>query len=143
MKKRFRRSSMAQYLFHLALVFSFLVLGAASSWAIVVTSTNNSGAGSLRQAIIDANADGVATLITFNLAVFPPPPGAPGTIFLTSQLPALTGAGDTIDATGAGVVIDGSALVAPDRGITVRRSNITVRGLTVQNFPGDGIRVDT
>lgn len=137
MKKPVRRSQPAQYLFQLALVFSFLLLGASSSWAIVVTNTNNAGVGSLRQAILDANGDGVATTITFDPAVFP------ATIFLTSQLPSMTGNGDTIDATGAGVVIDGSALVAPDRGFTIRRSNITVRGLTVQNFPGDGIRVDT
>jgi hypothetical protein len=141
MKKPLRRSRSARSLFQWTLIFSFLFVGAASSWAIVVTNTNNSGAGSLRRAINDANGDGVATTITFDPAVFPP--AAPATIFILSQLAALTDTGDTIDATGAGVVIDGSALAAPDRGLTIRRSNITVRGLTVQNFPGDGIRVDT
>jgi Right handed beta helix region len=121
-----------------------LVLTSASvSWAqIVVTTLADSGPGSLRQAILDANADGVATTINFDPVVFPPPPSLPGIIGVASQLQSMTGDGDTVDATGAGVVIDGSALAAPDRGLTVRRSNITVRGLTVQYFPGDGIRVD-
>src|SRR5215510_1001428 len=118
--------------------FILLMAGASASWAIVVTNTNNSGAGSLRQVILDANADGVATTITFDPVVF-----GPGTIFLTSQLPAMTGAGDTVDGSGAGVVIDGSAVPAGGIGLRIRRSNITVRSLKIQNFPSDGIRVDT
>jgi hypothetical protein len=125
-------------------LLSLVLMSASVSWAqLVVTTLADSGPGSLRQAILDANADGLATTITFDPLVFPPLPSLPGVIAVASQLPSMTGNGDTIDATGSGVVIDGSALVAPDRGITVRRSNITVRGLIVQNFPGDGIRVDT
>jgi hypothetical protein len=49
-----------------------LVLASASvSWAqIVVTTLADNGPGSLRQAILDANADGVATTITFDPVVF-------------------------------------------------------------------------
>jgi hypothetical protein len=71
MKKFVRRSRSAQYLFHFALVFSFLTFGAASSWAIVVTTTADSGNGSLRAAIGAANTDGVPTTITFDPFVFP------------------------------------------------------------------------
>ncbi|HSE86745.1 MAG TPA: right-handed parallel beta-helix repeat-containing protein, partial [Candidatus Binatia bacterium] len=122
-----------------------LVLASASvSWAqIVVTTLADSGPGSLRQAIIDASADGVATTITFDPAVFPPPPALPGLILLATPLPNLTGTGDTIDGTGAGVVLDGSALAAGSVGLRVRRSNYTIRGLTIQNMPSDGIRVET
>lgn len=141
MKKLLRRSKAAQHLFHAALVFSFLLLGTTSSWAIVVTSTADSGAGSLRAAIGTANTDGVATTITFDPAVFPT--AAPATIFLSTQLPPLTGTGDTIDGTGAGVVIDGSALSSGDIGLRIRRSNIIIRGLNIQNFPSDGVRIDT
>src|SRR5262245_9387399 len=114
-----------------------LVLGSASvSWAqIVVTTLANSGPGSLRQAIMDANSDGVATTITFDPVVFPPPPALPGVILLqTTPLPTLTGIrGDTIDGTGAGVVLDGSALAGLGNvGLNVRGSNYTIRGLTVQ-----------
>ena len=126
------------------LAAGFVLLAASHSWAqIVVTTLADSGPGSLREAITAANGDGVATTITFDPAVFPPPPAAPGVILVGAQLPALTGNGDTISGSGVGVVIDGLALSGTERGLTIRRSNITVRGLTIRSFPGDGIRVDT
>ncbi|HWP59672.1 MAG TPA: hypothetical protein VNL14_17405 [Candidatus Acidoferrales bacterium] len=138
-------------------LLSILILGASVAQAIVVTSTANSGAGSLRQAINDANSDGVPTTITFDPVVFPA--GGNTTIFLTSQLPALTGVGDTIDGgavildgpcpalpppDGAGsatVILDGSFAAPDDSGLRVRASNVTLRSLWIQNFSGDGIRV--
>jgi len=57
----------------------------ASAATYVVTSVNNSGAGSLRQAILDANANPGADLINFNI------PGAGGhPIFLKTLLPVIT-----------------------------------------------------
>lgn len=114
---------------------------ASPSWAIVVNSTANSGPGTLRQAILDANADGAANTITFDPAVFPSV--SPASIDLTTALPAMSGAGDTIDATGAGVTLNGSALPAGSIGLRIRASNITIRGLIIENMPNDGIRVDT
>lgn len=134
MKTLLRRSRMTQHLFQLALVLSFLLLGSTSSWAIVVTTLADTGPGSLRDAVTTANSDGVPTTITF---------GLPGVILLATPLPNLTGTGDTIDGTGAGVVLDGSSLAAGSIGLRVRRSNYTIRGLTIQNMPNDGIRVDT
>ena len=125
------------------LLIGLLAFGVSSSWAIVVTSTADSGAGTLRAAITTANADGVATVITFDPTVFPPPPASPGVISLATALPILRGTGDTIDGTGAGVVIDCSGLPANTIGLQIRRSNITIRGLTIENLPGDGIRVVT
>ncbi len=52
---------------------------------ITVTSTADSGPGTLRQAIIDANNDGDATMIDFDGAVFP------GTILLQDRLPRILG----------------------------------------------------
>lgn len=128
-------------IFLLAAILSIsLAIGTSVSWAIVVTTTADSGAGSLREAITDANTDGVPTPITFDPTVFP------GTITLATELPPLTeDLGDTIDGTGTGVVIDGSAFSPDGReiGLTVHASNITVRGLTIQNFDGDGIRVES
>ena len=57
---------------------------------LVVTNTNDSGPGSLRQVILDAR-DNVPSVITFDPLVFP------ATIFVQSELPALTGNGDSID----------------------------------------------
>src|SRR5262245_47453010 len=113
-------------------VLSLVLANASVSWAqIVVTTLADSGPGSFRQAIMDANSDGVTTTNTFDPVVFPPPPALPGVISLATPLPNLTGTGDTIDGTGAGVVLDGSALAAGSVGLTVRRSNYTIRGLTI------------
>jgi hypothetical protein len=130
-----RRAYLPQYLFRIALSFIFFFLGTASAWATVVTTAADSGAGSLRAAIAAANTDGVPTTITFDPTVFPPPPGVPGVIAPFTALPNLTGPGDTIDGTGAGVVLDGTNLTAAAAaGFRVRASNITVNGLSFRNF---------
>jgi len=127
----------------IALQLILIAVGVSSAANILVTTLADSGAGSLRQAILDANASASADVITFDPAVFPPPPAAPGVILVGSALPTLLGTGDTIDGTGAGVVIDGTWLPASTVGLRIRRSNETIRALTIQNFPGDGIRVET
>lgn len=55
---------------------------------IVVTNLNNSGAGSLRQAILDANASAADDIIRFNVS---------GTITLGSQLPNIVDEGREVD----------------------------------------------
>src|SRR5207237_3596523 len=61
--------------------------------AFVVTNTNDSGAGSLRQAIIDSNANAGADTISFNI-----PGTGPRIIRLASPLPEVSDT-VTIDAT--------------------------------------------
>jgi hypothetical protein len=118
-------------------LLSLGLTSASVSWAqIVVTTLADSGPGSLRQAIIDADTNPGADVITFV-------PGLAGVILLQTPFPNLTGTGDTIDGTGAGIALDGSALAAGSIGLNVRRSNYTIRGLTIQNMPNDGIRVQT
>ncbi len=73
---------------------AFLSLLAASSLAaatFTVTNTNDSGAGSLRQAILDANANAGADTIAFNI-----PGGGVQTITPATDLPQITD-GVTID----------------------------------------------
>ena len=68
-----------------------------------VTNTNDSGAGSLRQAILDANAAGGADVIVFSLS-------ANSTITLASDLPKIT-QDLTIDGSGAsGLSVHGADL---------------------------------
>lgn len=121
---------------------------------VAVTNINDSGAGSLRQAIITANASVGAALpvtISFNIdstAVI----GGVATIRPLSALPALsteivldgntqtTFGGDT-NGSGPEVVIDGTSAGAGVTGLTITGTQITVRGLTINNFSGDGIRI--
>ena len=73
---------------------------------ITVTNSSNSGPGSLRQALSDAQ-DG--DTVTFDPAVFRP--DAPETIFVTGEeLPAIGMNYLTLDASNAGVVLDGNQL---------------------------------
>jgi hypothetical protein len=136
--------------FSLAIVLALLVALAAgggrpaSGAPFTVTNANDAGAGSLRQAILDANASAGLDTIDFDPTAFPP--GSPATIAVASALPGATDpAGTTIDGTGAGVIIDGSALVGTEDGLSFHTSggvdltNVTVRAVTVQNFPHFGI----
>jgi hypothetical protein len=120
-----------------------LIAAPSLAWAIVVTNTNNGGPGSLRQAILDARANAGADVITFDPAVFP------ATINLTSVLPTLNSPGDTIDGAGqvnlngAGIKVDGNGVACnlQCHGIRIFAGGITINGLKIQNFRGNGIRV--
>jgi hypothetical protein len=112
----------------------------------VVTNTTDSGAGSLRQAILDVNAQsGPQPLgIVFNI-----PGGGVQTISPATPLPALTQP-TILDATTqpryAGMPIielNGSNAVAPANGIHITAGRSTVRGLDIHSFAGDGILIDT
>lgn len=140
-----QRGLWVKFFLLLAVLSASLVIGSPIAWAqsLFVTSTADSGAGSLRAAIGAANADPDANPIIFDTTAL----SCPITIFvgsttLGSQLPALTGVGDTIDGSACGVTLDGSSAASGAVGLRVRASKITVRGLTVQNFPDDGIRVE-
>jgi len=103
---------------------------------LLVTSTADSGPGTLRQAMQDVqNGD----TITFDPSVFPP--DAPATIALSSSLPELNQGDLTIDASNAGVVLDGSKITSPDsqRGLSISSDNNIVRGLQIVGFSDAGI----
>lgn len=75
----------------------------ASAATFTVSNTNDSGGGSLRQAILDANAAAGTDTIIFTVS---------GTITLLSSLPNVTDAtGLTIDGTGQTVIISGGSSV--------------------------------
>ena len=135
---------LAQFLCCLVLPFSVLILSGTSSAAQFIVTTTADGVspvppGSLRAAILAANANVGADVITFDPAIFPPLPAVPGAIAPLTSLPNLTGPGDTIDGTGAGVVIDGLNFDPADQiaGLRVRASDVTIQGLTFQNFSGN------
>jgi hypothetical protein len=107
---------------------------------IVVTSAGDSGPGTLRQALVDAEPGDV---ITFDTQVFPP--GKPTTIFLINEdgdsaLPPINQGGVTIDASNAGVILDGSKATGDwVNGLEIYSDGNTIQGLQVVNFTGSGI----
>ena len=121
---------------------------AGANSPLLVTNTNDSGAGSLRQAISDADAGGVPSTIVFNIPASDPNfNGQWFTIAPLSTLPALTAGGTTIDGStqtaftgntnpaGPEIFLDGRSQTAGN-GLALRSSSNVVEDLTVSGFPG-------
>jgi parallel beta-helix repeat protein len=104
----------------------------------VVTTTIDSGAGSLRQCLLDVQA---GATITFNTTIFPP--GSPATITVLSELPWIFTDSVTLDGSSAGVVLDGSSLSGTEGGLRIESAdNCVIKGMHVVNFPNSGISVN-
>ena len=105
-----------------------------------VTTNADAGAGSLRQAILDANAHGGNNTIVFHLS------SGQNTINLQSALPTITRA-VTIDGTtqagyhGTPVVELNGNYAGAANGLTLAARNVTVKGLLIDNFQGDGVLI--
>jgi parallel beta-helix repeat protein len=103
----------------------------------VVTTNSDSGAGSLRDCLEKATS---ATQITFDTLLFPPT--NPLTITLLSGLPYLDDGQVTINASNAGVILDGSAAPAGTHGLVITSNANIIQGLQVVSFPGIGIWIE-
>jgi parallel beta-helix repeat protein len=109
---------------------------AVEASTLVVTSPDDSGPGTLR-ATLETAAPG-ATII-FDPLIFLP--NHPVTIHLASALPWLTGGQVTIDASDAGVILDGGGTPPSTCGLVLAAEGNVVVGLQLVGFPGDAIRV--
>ncbi|HTC94262.1 MAG TPA: hypothetical protein VK699_12550 [Terriglobales bacterium] len=107
----------------------------------IVTTTSDSGAGSLRQAILNFNANSSFTGIAFNI------PGAGvHTINLLSALPAMTHPG-VLDGTSQPgwapnnpvIQINGASAGPSANGLSIQGGNTTVEGLVIYGFAQNGI----
>jgi hypothetical protein len=141
----------SQSLFNLHLINLFYVglfflipVTVSKAATFTVTNTGNSGAGTLRQAFLDANNIPGLDTVAFNIA-----PGGSQTITLTSDLPRISdpviidgtsqpgfNATPIIELTGPG--FSGIAF-----GITIDAGNSTIRGLVINNFNSGGIGIFT
>ena len=120
-------------------LLSLLLKSAGATF--LVSNTNDSGPGSLRQAILNANATNGFDRIEFRI------PGAGvQTIMPLTPLPALTDSAALDATTQPGyanqplVELDGSN-VSEDAGLKLVAGNSVVRGLVINRFGTDGIQV--
>ena len=104
---------------------------------IVVTSVEDNGQGTLRQALLNANA---GDTIEFDTSVFSS--DQPNVIYLQSQLPFRQG-NLTIDASYSGIILDGSEYLGDWSAIQIYSSNNSVRGFQIRNFPGNAIDISS
>ena len=124
------------------MLFAFIISSSAATFT--VTNTLDSGAGSLRQAILDANSNAGQDVIAFNIGS-----GGPQTINITGDLPFITDP-VTIDAwtqpgfSGAPLIelagggSGGSAYYA----LRLQSNNNTIRGLIINRFVWYGIYLE-
>ena len=124
-------------LLSLLLLLSVSTVGAIqdSESACVVTTTEDQGSGSLRDCLRNARP---GTTILFDKEVFPE--SDPARIILNNTLPDLSVGEVTVDASMAGVILDGISL-AEGIGLHIVSSKNVIKGLQVVNFPNDGIYI--
>src|SRR6266516_4858156 len=117
-------------IFFAALCLCFTV-SAGSAVTFIVTNTNDSGSGSLRQAITDSNNNAGADMIDFNISGT-----GQKTITLATSLPDITDA-VTIDGGNGGVAtnrVEISSAGALSIGLNVNASSCEIRNLVINGF---------
>jgi uncharacterized membrane protein len=131
----------------IALLATFVPLARpAQALTYSVTTTADSGAGSLRQAITNANTNPGPDTINFNIPGAPPA-GDYWTITLASPLPDLSGGGTSIDGatqpggrtTGPKIVISG-AVAGVSNGFKITSASNTIANLAINGFIASGIQ---
>ncbi len=108
---------------------------------ITVASAEEDGEGTLRQALLDAHQ---GDTITFDTSIFPP--DNPATIYFSNYvLPNISQGDITIDASNAGVILDGSGLPQGGNnnfGLRISSDRNTVMGLHIFNFESTAIYLE-
>ncbi len=102
----------------------------------IVTSPGEYGAGTLAEALWDARA---GDSIKFDPEIFPP--DSPTTIFITTELPRISQGSVNLDASDAGVILDGSKLQG-GFGLIINSDHNYIRGLQMVNFPGIAVYIE-
>ena len=110
-------------------VAAALLASPAGAATFTVTTTDNSGIGSLSQAIVDANASAGADTIDFS-------PGVTGTIDLVGDLPDITEGLTIIGPGSAALTISGHTLYHAFDIATLGSGGVTISGLTVTQSRG-------
>lgn len=105
------------------------VVSSLSGKTLTVTSAADSGSGTLRWCLESAVK---GDTIIFDISEFPP--NNPTTIFLDSGLKPIAQGNITLDASNAGVVIDGSKLSGNEGAFTIISDGNVLKGLFIKGF---------
>jgi parallel beta-helix repeat protein len=133
----------------LSLVASFGITSAASAATFTVTNTNDAGSGSLRQAILNANASSLADTIAFNipgtgLKVIKPLTPLP-TIGTMTTIDGYTQPGTATNTAAVGsnavlrILLDGSLSNPSTTGLALTGPKSTVRGIVFVNWGASSV----
>jgi uncharacterized protein (TIGR03437 family) len=101
-----------------------------------VNNAADSGLSTLRWCLEKA---GAGATITFDPSVFPP--ARPATITLVNPLPLLNQGRVTIDASNAGVILDGSRTPSDTGGLEIHSNDNLIKGLQIVRFPSRGVGI--
>jgi hypothetical protein len=115
-----------------------------SSMNFLVTNVGDTGPGSLRQAILDANANAGQDTISFAI-----PASAGNTINVPSALPTISDPiiiDGTTEASGAAagqplIILNGAGAVLGTDGLDLTAGDNSIIGLAIEKFSGAGIRI--
>jgi len=126
-----------------------LLAGTAPGTVFTVKHADDSGQGSLRQAILDANADPSATTGSPHQIHFNIDPGGAPTIVCTSALPAVTRPTRILGATQPGFVADplititfSESVPNTTNGLTVSANSCVVDALAINGFGSNAVGVN-
>jgi hypothetical protein len=125
----------------------FLTLGhPAAAATYTVTTVADSGAGSLRQAILNANANPGLDTIAFSISGTGPFTITPATALPTITDPVVIDGTTQSNYAGTPLIQINGTNLAPStgaNGLLISAGGSTVRGLAVNSFPVDGIRLES
>ncbi|NEO82787.1 MAG: DUF4347 domain-containing protein [Spirulina sp. SIO3F2] len=108
---------------------------------LLVTNTNDSGPGSLRQAILDANANANVSSGLQNIALDLQPPGSPRIIYLDTPLPEIITPINLSISFSAPLTLDGQNITEVANGLTISSGGTNISGISVVNFKGYGLEI--
>lgn len=125
----------------LLLSFIMIFMGgtAAAQTTFTVSNTDDSGTGSFRWAIEQANSEAGSSIISFNI-----PGSGPHTILISTPLNPIQEQVTITMMNQDGyedipvVMLDGSVL-SDGNGLEIQAENVSIEGLSIINFPGNGI----
>jgi len=120
-----------------------IVAGSAGAATFTVTNADASGLGSLRQAVLDANANAGPDVIEFSI-----PTAGLVIISPTNILPDIFPDPVVIDGTtqtnysGSPLIVLSGNLAPPGNGLSIKAGSSVVRGLAIGSFAGFGVNLE-